>query len=309
MKPKIVVIGSSNTDMIIKSPHLPGPDETVLGGSFTIVQGGKGANQAIASARAGGDVLFITCVGDDSFGQNSITELTREGIDTSFVKIIKDVPSGIAMINVAETGENSISVAPGANSQLLPGDIIKAENSIKDADIVLMQLEIPIDTIATAVKIAHKYKVPVILNPAPACILSNEILSRVDIITPNEREAALLAGVKATDNNFSDMARSLRKSGPGIVIITLGENGAFYFHDEVEKHVEGFKVNVVDTTAAGDTFNGFLAVSLAQGDELEFAIRMANKAASLSVTRLGAQPSIPYIDEVMGRRKENIQVR
>ncbi|MBE0655638.1 MAG: ribokinase [Bacteroidales bacterium] len=309
MKPRIVVIGSSNTDMIIKSPHLPGPGETVLGGSFTIVQGGKGANQAIASARAGGDVLFITCVGDDSFGQNSIAELAREGIDTSFVKIIKDVPSGVAMINVAETGENSISVAPGANSQLLPGDIINAEHSIKDADIVLMQLEIPIDTVAAAVKIAHKYRVPVILNPAPACILSNEILSHVDIITPNEREAALLAGVKATDNNFSEMARSLRKSGPGTVIITLGENGAFYFHDELEKHVEGYKVNVVDTTAAGDTFNGFLAVSLAQGDELEFAVRMANKAASLSVTRLGAQPSIPYIDEVMGRREVNMQVR
>jgi len=308
MKPRIVVIGSSNTDMIIISPHLPGPGETVLGGSFTIVQGGKGANQAVASARAGGDVVFISCVGDDSFGQNSIAELTREGIDTSYVKIIKNVPSGIAMINVAETGENSISVAPGANSQLLPADIIKAEHSIKDADIVLMQLEIPIDTVATASKIAHKYKVPVILNPAPACRLSDEILSHVDIITPNESEAALLADMKATDINFSDMARTLKESGPGTVIITLGENGAFYFHDELEKHVDGYKVNVVDTTVAGDTFNGYLAVSLAQGDELEFAVKMANKAASLSVTRLGAQPSIPYIDEVMAGQEVRMQV-
>jgi ribokinase len=308
MKPKIVVIGSSNTDMIIKSPHLPGPGETVLGGSFTIVQGGKGANQAVASARAGGEVVFISCVGDDAFGQNSITELTREGIDTSYVKIIKDIPSGIAMINVAETGENSISVAPGANSHLEPADIINAEHCIKDADIVLMQLEIPIDTVATASKIARKYKVPVILNPAPACKLSDEILSHVDIITPNEREAALLTEMKVTNSNFSDMARTLRKSGPDTVIITLGVNGAFYFHDELEKHVEGYKVNVVDTTAAGDTFNGYLAVSLAEGNELEFAVRMANKAASLSVTRLGAQPSIPYIDEVMGRREVKMEI-
>jgi len=308
MKPRIVVIGSSNTDMIIKSPHLPGPGETVLGGSFSIVQGGKGANQAVASARAGGNVVFISCVGDDAFGQSSIAELTKEGINTSYVKIIKDMPSGIAMINVAETGENSISVAPGANSQLLPTDIINAEHTIKDADIVLMQLEIPIDTIASAVEIAHKYRVPVILNPAPACSLSKEILSHVDIITPNEREAALLTSVKATDNNLSDMARTLRKSGPGIVIITLGENGAFYSHDELQKHVEGNKVNVVDTTAAGDTFNGYLAFALAQGNELEFAVRMANKAASLSVTRLGAQPSIPYIDEVMGRREVKMEI-
>ncbi|MFZ2286314.1 MAG: ribokinase [Bacteroidales bacterium] len=299
MKPRIVVIGSSNTDMIIKSSHIPGPGETVLGGNFTIVHGGKGANQAIASSRAGGDVGFISCVGNDSFGQKSIAELARQGIDTSLIKIVKDIPSGVAMINVSETGENSISVAPGANSYLLPEDIINAEPAIKAAHIVLMQLEIPIDTVATAVRIAHKHKVPVILNPAPACRLSEEILSNVDIITPNEREAAFLTGMEVTNNSISDIARTLRKSGPDIVIITLGENGALYFHDELENHVNGHKVKVVDTTAAGDTFNGYLAFSLARGDKLDHAVQMSNKAASLSVTRLGAQPSIPYFDEVI----------
>lgn len=298
-RPKIVVIGSSNTDMIIKSPHLPGPGETVLGGHFSIVQGGKGANQAIASARAGGEVVFISCVGDDPFGQKAIEELGNEGIETSYIKVVKDIPSGIAMINVAETGENSISVAPGANSYLLPEDILNAADVIKVANIILIQLEIPIDTVAKAVKIAKKYNVPVILNPAPACKLSDEILSNIEIITPNEREAAVIAGLDATNINIPDLAIFLSKTGPGTVIITLGKDGAYYYHNKAGKQIDGYKVNVVDTTAAGDTFNGYLAVSLAAGSKLEDAISLANKAASISVMRLGAQPSIPYFDEVV----------
>lgn len=301
MKPKIVVIGSSNTDMIVKLSHIPEPGETVLGGEFTIVHGGKGANQAIASARAGGDVAFLSCVGDDPFGRKAVEELASEGIETSYIKVKSGIPSGIAMINVAETGENSISVAPGANSYLLAEDILNAEDVIKLADVILIQLEIPIETVAQAVKIAKKYNVPVILNPAPACKLSDEILSNVEIITPNETEAALIAGPDAKNMEIPGLAACLSKKVSGTVIITLGKDGAYYYQNEAGKQIAGYKVNVVDTTAAGDTFNGYLAVSLARGNRLEDAISIANKAASLSVMRLGAQTSIPYFDEVVAR--------
>lgn len=298
-KPKIVVIGSSNTDMILKLSHIPGPGETVLGGEFSIAQGGKGANQAVASARAGGDVVFISCVGDDQFGKKAIEKLGDEGIETSYIKVIRDVASGIAMINVAESGENSISVAPGANSYLLPADIQVAEDVVKMADVILIQLEIPVETVLKAVKIARKFNVPVILNPAPACALSDEILSNIDIITPNENEAAVIAGMEPVSSSIPDLAVCLCKKVSGTVIITLGKDGAYYCQNNVGRQIDGYKVNVVDTTAAGDTFNGYLAVSLASGNRLEDAIRIANKAASLSVMRLGAQPSIPYLDEVV----------
>lgn len=297
--PKIVVIGSTNTDMILKLSHIPGPGETVLGGEFSIAQGGKGANQAVASARAGGNVVFISCIGDDQFGQKAIEKLGNEGIETSYIKVIRDVASGIAMINVAETGENSISVAPGANSYLFPADIQNAEDVIKMADMILIQLEIPVETVLKAVKIAKNFNVPVILNPAPACALSDEILTNVDIITPNEKEAAVLAGVEPVNISIPELAVSLGKKVSGTVIITLGKEGAFYCQNNVGRQINGYKVNVIDTTAAGDTFNGYLAVSLASGNRLEDAISIANKAASLSVMRLGAQPSIPYYDEVV----------
>lgn len=299
MRPKIVVIGSSNTDMIIKLSHIPKPGETVMGGEFAIVQGGKGANQAIASARAGGDVVFISCVGDDPFGRNAIEKLGSEGIETFSIKVKKGIPSGIAMINVAETGENSISVAPGANSYLLPEDILNAEDVIKLADMILIQLEIPIETVAQAVKMAKKYNVPVILNPAPACKLSDDILANVAIITPNETEAVVIAGPDANNFEIPELAAYLSKKVSGTVIITLGKDGAYYYQNKAGERVAGYRVNVVDTTAAGDTFNGYLAVSLARGNSLEDSINMANKAASLSVMRLGAQPSIPYFDEVV----------
>lgn len=306
MRPKIVVIGSSNTDMIIKLSHIPEPGETVMGGEFAIVQGGKGANQAIASARAGGEVVFISCVGDDPFGLKAVEELGSEGIETSYIKVIKGIPSGIAMINVAETGENSISVAPGANSYLLPEDILNAEDVIKLADMILIQLEIPIETVALAVQIAKKYNVPVILNPAPACKLPDEILSNVAIITPNETEAAVIAGPITKNFEIPDLAAFLSKIVSGTVIITLGKDGAYYYQNNAGNQVAGYKVNVVDTTAAGDTFNGYLAVSLARGNRLEDSISIANKAASLSVMRLGAQPSIPYFDEVVAKAETEI---
>ena len=298
-KPKIVVIGSSNTDMIIRLSHIPGQGETVLGREFSMAQGGKGANQAVASARAGGDVVFISCVGNDQFGQKAIERLGNEGIETIYMKVIGNVASGIAMISVADSGENSISVAPGANSYLFPEDIQNAEGVIKMADVVLLQLEIPIETVSKAVKIARKFNVPVILNPAPTCPLSDEILSNIDIITPNENEAAVLAGIEPVNLNIPELALSLGRKVPGTVIITLGRDGAFYYQNNAGGQINGYDVDVVDTTAAGDTFNGYLAVALASGCKVENAISIANRAASLSVMRLGAQPSIPYLDEVI----------
>jgi len=298
MKPKILVIGSSNTDMIIKLPYLPGPGETVLGSDFIITQGGKGANQAVASARAGGDVIFISCLGDDLFGESTLKSLKNNGIDTSCIKVIPDIPSGIALINVSQTGENSISVAPGANSYLKPSDITDNAEIIESADIILVQLEIPLETVETVVSLAKKYNKPIILNPAPARSLSQEIINNVTIITPNEKEACLLLGIDHTEESYAFSTRLLRELGADAVITTLGGNGAYYSMNGVEKHIKGYEVEVLDTTAAGDTFNGFLAVSIARGDSLEKAITIANRAASLSVTKFGAQDSIPYIDEV-----------
>jgi ribokinase len=298
MKPRIVVIGSSNTDMIIKLPHLPGPGETVLGGEFTVAHGGKGANQAVAAARAGGDVAFISCIGDDIFGQKALDNLKGNGIGTAHIKILKGVASGIALINVSQTGENSISVAPGANSHLTPSDIIDKSDVIRTADVILIQLEIPIETVAEAISLAGKFRVPVILNPAPACILPDDLMQNVDILTPNEYEAALLAGTSYDKMKYENVAQTLAASGPDTVIITLGENGAYYHNAGKGSAVSGYKVNVIDTTAAGDTFNGYLAVSMASGATIEAAVKTANRAAAMAVTRLGAQTSIPVPEEI-----------
>jgi ribokinase len=299
MKPKIVVIGSSNTDMVIKVPHLPGPGETVLGGEFHVVNGGKGANQAIAAARAGGDVIFLACMGNDSFGKRSLEVLEKEGIDVSWVKIQEREPSGVAMINVSDSGENSISVAPGANSHLLPADIEKFSSVIKGADMVLMQLEIPLETVYASIEIAHKNHIPVILNPAPARKLDFELLEQVSVITPNKNEVAILASSDNKNPEYQDLIEELKGKGLNTVIVTMGEEGVLYSINGQIQHLEGNRVDAVDTTAAGDTFNGYLAVSLAKGESLKSAVKIANQAASLSVTRLGASTSIPYLKEIV----------
>lgn len=298
MKPHIVVIGSTNTDMIVKVPHLPAPGETVLGGDFSIAQGGKGANQAVAAARAGGKVSFISCVGNDLLGQKSLEELKKEGIDLSGIKMVEHFSSGVALINVSETGENSISVSPGANSQLLPKDIEAFADTIRSADIVLLQLEIPLPSVEMAIRIARDANKTVILNPAPGMPLGADLLQMVDIITPNENEASLLSQSKGQVNDLSLLCHALLQKGPSAVVLTLGENGAFIYSQEMEEHLPGYKVKAIDATAAGDTFNGYLAVALARGDELKCAVALANKAASLAVTRLGAQPSIPFASEL-----------
>jgi len=298
MKPHIVVIGSTNTDMIIKVPHLPSPGETILGGEFSIAQGGKGANQAVAAARAGGRVTFISCIGNDLFGKSALEELKKDDIDISAIKIVDGVSSGVALINVSGTGENSISVASGANSLLLPADIEIYADIIKSADMILLQLEIPTDTVAKVIETAAAFNKTVILNPAPACHLDEELLKNVSIITPNENEAAFLTNQLVAEDDHLFFAKKLHERGVKTVVITLGANGAFYSQPENDGLVPGFIVPAIDTTGAGDTFNGYLAVSLASGNDLQYAVKTANAAAALSVTRMGAQPSIPKYDEI-----------
>ena len=289
-----MVVGSSNTDMIIRVPRIPRAGETLLGGEFLTAAGGKGANQAVGAARAGGKVAFIARVGRDAFGDQAIAGLLRDGIDVSRVFRDKLTPSGVALIFVAQDGENSIAVAGGANAKLSPSDVKKAAGVIRSAGLLVAQLETPLATVTAAVELAVKAGVPVILNPAPARPLPNSLLERISILTPNETEAELLTGIKVTDAAAAAKACSkLRSRGVGIVILTLGERGAFLADANGRRLVPGFKVKTVDSTAAGDIFNGALSVALAEGKAVFDAVRFANAAAALSVTRLGAQPSAP----------------
>jgi ribokinase len=295
----IVVIGSSNTDMVVKSDHLPAPGETVLGGVFQMIPGGKGANQAVAAARLGGQVSFLAKVGNDSFGTEAKAGFEKHGIDTSLILIDNQTPSGVALIMVDEKGENSISVALGANNELSPKDIIDADPAIKASNFLLIQLEIPIAVVEKALELANQHKTRVILNPAPAQELSEKLLSNVDIITPNESEAKLLTGVEVSDlDSARKAAQILRNKGIPIVIITMGVQGAYVKSEALDELVPGIKVNAVDTTAAGDTFNGALTVALAEQLNLKEAILFANRAAAYSVTKMGAQTSAPTKQEV-----------
>jgi ribokinase len=299
MNKKIVVVGSSNTDMIIKVNKIPRPGETVLGGRFSTAAGGKGANQAVAAARAGGDVAFVARVGKDVLGDEAISGFAESGIDVTHVVRDPDAPSGVALIFVAEDGENSIAVASGANANLSPADVENAAERIKNADILVMQLESPIETVTAAAQVASDNGVAVILNPAPAQPLSENLLRMVTLLTPNESEAELLTGVTVKDDDTaSDAAKALLAKGVDAVIITLGPRGALVGSRDSFEFVSGYKVTAVDTTAAGDVFNGALAVGLAEGGSLHDAVLFANAAAALSVTKLGAQPSAPSRREI-----------
>lgn len=298
---QILVIGSSNTDMVIKSHHLPAPGETILGGEFLMNPGGKGANQAVAAARLGGNVTFICKIGDDIFGKESKENFEKEGIITDFIITDPENPSGVALITVDEKAENSIVVASGANGNLLPSDLKDIENEIKEASLVLMQLEIPIETVQYVAKLATDNRVPVILNPAPARHLPEELLANVSIITPNETEAEILTGIKVKDiNSAKDAAQILRKKGIDTVIMTLGSQGAYILSGKTNLLVPAVKVTPLDTTAAGDVFNGALAIALVEEKTLEEAVGFANKAASISVTKMGAQASAPHREEIGG---------
>ena len=299
MSSKIVVVGSSNTDMIIKVPHVPVPGETIIGGTFSTAAGGKGANQAVAAARASGDVTFIGRVGEDMFGQKAKDGFVKDNINVDHVLNDKDAPSGVALIFVGEDGENSIAVASGANANLSPSDVEAASDAISSADILIMQLETPLETVQKAAMIASENGVKVILNPAPACELSDDILSGVSILTPNESEAELLTGIKVeSEKDAAAAADALMAKGIETVILTLGPKGAFAVTADSKELVGGFSVKAVDATAAGDVFNGTLAVAMAEGKPLKEAVRFANAAAALSVTKLGAQPSAPTRQEI-----------
>lgn len=296
--PQIVVIGSTNTDMVIRAAHLPAPGETLLGGSFFMNPGGKGANQAVAAKRLGGHVTFVAKTGNDIFGVDALKQFIREGIDVSHMLTDPYNPSGVALITVDDRAENTIVVASGANGTLSPEDIDHATGSIKNAAIVLMQLETPLETVIHAASLAASGNGQVILNPAPARQLPDELLSNIDIITPNENEAEMLSGMTITDNDsIRAAANAIRQKGVGTVIITLGAKGAYILSKDIEQLVEAPVVEAVDTTAAGDVFNGALAVGLAEKQSLKDAVAFGCRAASISVTRLGAQAAAPYRHE------------
>ena len=298
-KKKILVVGSTNTDMVVKATHLPRPGETVIGGVFLMNAGGKGANQAVAAARLGAQVTFVCKTGNDIFGQQSKQLFTDEGIDTRYVFEDEAHPSGVALITVDDQAENCIVVASGANAYLLPDDLAKAADAIEQSELVLMQLEIPMETIEYVAGIAHSKGKTVILNPAPAQPLNSHQLRKVSILTPNETEAGMIAGVPVIDTASAiEAARIIAGMGVQTVIITLGAKGALIYTDHFQEEIPAEKVVAVDTTAAGDVFNGALAVALSEKKTITDAVRFACKAASISVTRIGAQSSAPYRNEI-----------
>ncbi|MCZ6709110.1 MAG: ribokinase [Gammaproteobacteria bacterium] len=291
---KLVVIGSSNTDMIVQVPRIPQPGETILGARFQTAPGGKGANQAVAAARAGGDVTLLACIGDDMFGREALAGFATDGIDCEHVVIDPTAPSGVAQIFVAADGENSIGVASGANACLTPRHIAQAASAIEAANTILLQLEIPLETVMRAAEIGSAADCRVILNPAPAHELPRELYPLLSIISPNETEAELLTGIAVKDeSSAAGAAASLRHRGVDTVLITLGAAGVYLSTEAFNKIVPGYVVDVVDTTAAGDVFNGNLAAALCRDLQLEDALVYAQAAAALSVQRLGAQPSAP----------------
>ena len=293
---KILVIGSSNTDMSVKSARLPKPGETVLGDDFRMGPGGKGANQAVAARRLGGDVTFICKLGKDMFGEQALSHYKACGLDTSHI-LYSGKPSGVAMITVDSHAENSIVVASGANADITEANIDACADIIRNAGILLMQLEIPMPAVLRAAAIAHDAGVPVVLNPAPAAVLPEELLKCTSIIVPNETEAAWLTGTDIKDTqSAAEAARILKAEGAGSVIITMGSKGALVYDDDAVI-IPARKVEAVDTTAAGDTFCGALCVALAEGKTLHEAALFATAASSLAVQKPGAQDSIPSRDE------------
>jgi len=281
-------------DLVVRSARIPVPGETILGGDFLMVPGGKGANQAVAAAKLGAHVHFVARLGNDLFGRKSLENFRLEGLDTTYVSLTSDAPSGVALITVDEAGNNAIVVAPGANAKLSPDDIRRAEAPIRSAGAVVAQLEVPVATVECAAQIAHEAGVPFLLNPAPAQPLNAALLAKVAVLTPNESEARILTGIEVVDDGSArKAAQKLLCAGVRAVIVTLGSKGFVLATGNATEFVPAVQVKAVDATAAGDAFTGSLAVSLAQGRSLREAALFANRVAAFSVTRLGAQPSMP----------------
>ncbi|AEI51072.1 ribokinase [Runella slithyformis] len=301
MQQRILVIGSSNTDMVVKANKLPAPGETVIGGVFLMNPGGKGANQAVAAARLGADVTFVAKVGNDIFGKQAIQGFRQDKIRTEFVFADPKNPSGVALIGVDERGENSIMVAPGANGHLRPHEVIQALEAVPEARLLLLQLEIPLETVIATIEQGANQGLNIILNPAPAQPLPDEIYAHLFAITPNETETKLLTGmtVEAHDlDSLREAAAWFLAKGLKNVIITLGAKGAFLYNSDGGQLIAAPPVTATDTTAAGDVFNGALVVALSENKSLTEAVTFACKAASISVTRMGAQASVPTRKEV-----------
>jgi ribokinase len=296
---KLVVLGSINADHVLQVTDFPRPGETVTGRGYRIVPGGKGANQAVAAARLGADIGFIARIGQDAIGAQMYTGFQQDGMDVQGVSIDPQLPTGIAIIYVADHGENSIGISPEANGALTPEVVEQFKPLLLAADTLLLQLEVPLETVAAAISLAHANQVKVVLNPAPARPLSAELLAQVDLITPNQTETELLTGVPVTDaRSAAAAAAQFHALGIPEVMITMGKAGVWYSNRGVGKLVPGFRVQAVDTTAAGDTFNGALLAQLQRNDDMDAAIRFAHAAAAISVTRPGAQTSIPTRREV-----------
>ena len=298
-KKKILVIGSSNTDMTVKGQALPKPGETILGGEFVMGPGGKGANQAVAAKRLGGDVSFICKVGRDIFGDNALKGYENEGIDISHA-MRSDKASGTALILVDDKGENCIAVAPGANADITVQDIESAADVIKSADYLILQLEIPVDAVLRAAQIASEAGVYVILNPAPACKLPDRIFGCISLMTPNQTETSILSGLPVDDEQtLLKAVDALKQIGAKEFVVTLGSKGSLVISGGEPVFVPAHKVNAVDATAAGDTFCGALCVALSEGKSLVEAAQFATSASALTVQKMGAQNSIPFRKEII----------
>jgi len=298
VKNKIVVVGSINMDLVVNTPRVPVIGETILGSGFATVPGGKGANQAVAISRLGGDVAMIGCVGQDIFGRDLLENLKTNGVNTANVKMLDNTPTGIAVI-VVKDGNNFIIVDPGSNYKLTPEMTAALENEIKDCYMIVVQLEIPMETAKKAIEIAKSNNVKVLLNPAPAVPLDDELLRKVDILTPNESECAIITGLPVENAEDAKKAvKYLNNKGVKQALITLGGNGVVYNSGNTVIHKTVPKVKAVDTTAAGDSFSGALAVALSEGMDIDAAVDFASKVGTLTVMKKGAQTSLPYRKDV-----------
>jgi ribokinase len=295
----LVVLGSINADHILNLETFPTPGETVTGNHYQVAFGGKGANQAVAAGRSGANIAFIACTGDDDTGARVRKQLESDNIDVTPVSAIRGESTGVALIFVNAEGENVIGIHAGANAALSTSLVEAEKTRIAQAEALLMQLESPLESVLAAAKIAHQHQTSVVLNPAPARELSDELLSLVDIITPNETEAEKLTGIRVeNDDDAAKAARALHDKGINTVIITLGSRGVWASVEGKGQRVPGFKVKAIDTIAAGDTFNGALVTALLEAKPLDEAIRFAHAAAAIAVTRKGAQPSVPWRKEI-----------